>query len=93
MTRLSPDERRSALLDAGQAVFAARPFEAVSMAELARAAGVSKGLVYHYFDDKNAIASLGVSLRPDRFYRKANLKARLVHSHPVHMHGIWRAPW
>jgi len=52
MTRLSPDERRRALLDAGQAVFAARPFEAVSMAELARAAGVSKGLVYHYFDDK-----------------------------------------
>ena len=54
MARLSPDDRRDHLLDAGQAVFAEKPFEAVSMAALARAAGVSKGLVYHYFGDKQA---------------------------------------
>jgi len=52
MTRLSKPERHAQLLAVGRGVFAARPYDAVSIDELAAAAGVSKGLLYHYFPDK-----------------------------------------
>lgn len=54
MARLSKPERREQLLAVGRRVFAERPYEAVSIDELAQAAEVSKGLLYHYFPDKRA---------------------------------------
>ncbi len=49
--RLGPDERRRQLIDAAHAVFAQRPYEQVTLEEVARAAGVRRGLLYHYFPD------------------------------------------
>src|SRR3954469_23272450 len=51
-SRLQTDERRRQLLEAGARVFTERPYDDVSMAELAREAGISKGLLYHYFPSK-----------------------------------------
>src|SRR5690349_7030029 len=53
--RLSPDDRRAQLLDLAVRMFAERPYDDFSMDELAAAAGVSKGLLYHYFDSKRSL--------------------------------------
>src|SRR5689334_12748736 len=50
--RLTVDERRSQLLDLGRRLFNARPYDAISIDEIAAAAGISKGLLYHYFPSK-----------------------------------------
>lgn len=50
--RLLVDERRAQLLALGLSLFAERSYDEVSIDELARAAGVSKGLLYHYFPTK-----------------------------------------
>jgi AcrR family transcriptional regulator len=51
-SRLQTDERRRQLLEAGARVFTERSYDDASMAEVARAAGISKGLLYHYFPSK-----------------------------------------
>jgi AcrR family transcriptional regulator len=51
-TRLDVDERRRRLLETGAKVFTERPYDEVSMAAVAREAGISKGLLYHYFPSK-----------------------------------------
>ena len=51
-TRLQVDERRRQLLEAGAALFAEHAYEEISMRDIARAAGVSKPLLYHYFPSK-----------------------------------------
>jgi AcrR family transcriptional regulator len=51
-SRLDVDERRAQLLALGLAMFSERSYDEVSIDELARAAGVSKGLLYHYFPTK-----------------------------------------
>ena len=51
-TRLDVDERRRQLLEAGARAFTERSYDDVSMSDIARAAGISKGLLYHYFPSK-----------------------------------------
>ncbi len=51
-TRLDVDERRRQLLELGRELFAAHSYEELSMADIARAAGISKALLYHYFPSK-----------------------------------------
>jgi AcrR family transcriptional regulator len=53
--RLTPDARRAELLDAGERVFAAKPYEDVSIEDIAETAGVSKNLLYHYFAGKREL--------------------------------------
>ena len=50
--RLSTDARREQLLTAGAQLLAERPYAEVSIEDIAAAAGVSKGLLYHYFPTK-----------------------------------------
>jgi AcrR family transcriptional regulator len=50
--RLETDERKAQLLELGMRLFAERTYDEISMDDLAREAGVSKGLVYHYFKTK-----------------------------------------
>lgn len=45
-------DRRDSILDAARAAFARGGFEGTSIADIARAAGVSDGLVYRYFASK-----------------------------------------
>jgi AcrR family transcriptional regulator len=51
-TRLDVDERRRQLLELGRELFARHSYEELSMAQIARAAGISKALLYHYFPSK-----------------------------------------
>lgn len=52
-TRLEPEERKQQLLLFGREYFAESPRDGASMSEIARLAGVSKGLLYHYFGDRH----------------------------------------
>jgi AcrR family transcriptional regulator len=47
--------KRRQILDGATKVFLEKGFDAASMGEIARAAGVSKGTLYVYFDDKQAL--------------------------------------
>jgi AcrR family transcriptional regulator len=49
------DEMRRRLLDAAGEMFAARGYAATGMRDLAAAAGVSTGSLYHYFPDKRTL--------------------------------------
>ena len=51
-TRLSPTERRAQLLDLGLVLLAERGLDDLSIDVLAEHAGISRGLLYHYFSDK-----------------------------------------
>jgi AcrR family transcriptional regulator len=51
--RLSVDDRRDELMKACLGLIGTRPWDEVSMADVARAAGVSKPLLYHYFSTKS----------------------------------------
>ena len=73
-TRLGVDERRAQLLELGTELFARYGYEELSMAKIARAAGISKALLYHYFPSKQAYfaaaleraaAELAEATRPD----------------------------
>jgi AcrR family transcriptional regulator len=51
-TRLDIDMRRQQLVEIGMELFANRPYDDVWVEEIAAAAGVSRGLLYHYFPTK-----------------------------------------
>jgi len=51
-TRLPVDERREQLLKLGAELFARHSFGELSMSRIAREAGISKALLYHYFPSK-----------------------------------------
>lgn len=50
--RLDVDERRRQLIKVGGRLFSDRSFDDISIGEIAEAAGISKGLLYHYFPSK-----------------------------------------
>lgn len=62
-TRLSTEHRRRQLLGVAQRLFANRPFDEVGIDDVASAAEVSPGLIYHYFGGKRelylAVVELG----------------------------------
>ncbi len=47
--RMAPGDRREAILDAAQGLFMALGWEAVTIADVLEAAGISKGGFYHHF--------------------------------------------
>jgi len=51
-TRLENDERRRRLLELGARLFTEHAYDEISMSQIARAAGISKALLYHYFPSK-----------------------------------------
>jgi AcrR family transcriptional regulator len=53
-TRLDVEERRRRLLELGTELFARHDYDTLSMAAIAREAGISKALLYHYFPSKQA---------------------------------------
>ena len=51
-TRLSPEQRREQLLDLGVRLLGSRSVDELSIDLLAEEAGISRGLLYHYFGSK-----------------------------------------
>src|SRR5712671_7375312 len=54
LERQDRDKRRQ-IMEGARAVFLAQGFDAASMNDIARKAGVSKGTLYVYFDSKEAL--------------------------------------
>ena len=54
-SRLEPEDRRLQIVEAARPLYAERPYDAVSMTELAVAAGVTRGLINHYFGSKREL--------------------------------------
>jgi AcrR family transcriptional regulator len=52
-TRLAPDQRRTQLLDLGVSLLATRSLDELTIDVLAEEAGISRGLLYHYFGNKH----------------------------------------
>src|SRR3954470_2880649 len=51
-TRMSPEGRREQLLELGTQLLSTRTLEEISIEVLAEEAGISRGLLYHYFGNK-----------------------------------------
>jgi AcrR family transcriptional regulator len=51
-TRLSPQARRAQLIDLGVEMLATRRLDELSVELIAKAAGISRGLLFHYFPSK-----------------------------------------
>ncbi|MEV0251754.1 TetR/AcrR family transcriptional regulator [Nocardia sp. NPDC050712] len=51
------EQRRTALMDAALAVFAAKGVDGASIKNIAAEAGVTPGLVYHYFESKTHLVT------------------------------------
>ena len=54
-TRLEHEERREQILSCARRLFSERTYAAVSAEEIARAAGVARGLLHHYFGTKREL--------------------------------------
>ncbi len=53
--RLDPATRREQILDAANTLFAERGYEEVTIEDIARSAGVARGLVHHYFGGRKEV--------------------------------------
>ncbi len=53
--RLPPDDRRQALINSALKLFNTRPFDEVSVDDIAADAGMSRPLVYHYYGGKAGV--------------------------------------
>ena len=56
--RKAPEQRRDEIVSAAADVFVERGVDGASMADVARAAGVAKGLLYHYFSSKDELLTV-----------------------------------
>ena len=54
-SRLDPGQRREQILDAANALFAERGYDEVSVEDIAGSAGVTRGLVHHYFGGRKEV--------------------------------------
>ncbi|HCS60032.1 MAG TPA: TetR family transcriptional regulator [Microbacterium sp.] len=63
--RLTPDERRTQFLALGVNFLADHPLDDLTIEELARQAGVSRTLVFHYFESKQGMHRAVVTMARD----------------------------
>lgn len=63
--RLTPEERRTQLLAAGVSFLADHALDGLTMDELARRAGVSRALAFHYFDSTQGMHRAVVTMARD----------------------------
>lgn len=68
-TRLAPDERRAQLVALGVAALVDRPLESLTLEHLAAQAGVSRGLLFHYFGSKKGLHREVVTVARDSMLR------------------------
>ncbi|WP_411142623.1 TetR/AcrR family transcriptional regulator [Streptomyces sp. x-80] len=65
-TRLTPDQRREQLVEIGREMLADRSLDELPTDEVARRAGISRGLLFHYFDSKHDFYRAVVRAECDR---------------------------
>ncbi|MFF4803124.1 TetR/AcrR family transcriptional regulator [Streptomyces sp. NPDC001351] len=64
--RLSTEERREQLLSVGARLFSESPYDEVWIEQVAEIAGVSRGLLYHYFPTKRDFFAAVVERQSER---------------------------
>ncbi|MEU0246551.1 TetR/AcrR family transcriptional regulator [Streptomyces sp. NPDC006235] len=67
--RLSTEERREQLLAVGARLFSESPYDDVWIEQVAEIAGVSRGLLYHYFPTKRDFFAAVVERESERMLR------------------------
>ncbi|MCB9680816.1 MAG: TetR/AcrR family transcriptional regulator [Alphaproteobacteria bacterium] len=65
-SRLTNDDRRAQLLELGERLFSQRAYDEISIDDIATEAGISKGLLYHYFGGKRAFYTAVVAQAAER---------------------------
>jgi len=68
--RLTAAARRAQLVEVGRRVFAKRGYEATTVEEIARAAGVSKPIVYEHFGGKEGLYAVVVDREMDALFQR-----------------------
>lgn len=68
--RLENDERRRRLIELGERLFIEHSFDEISMAQIAREAGVSKALLYHYFPSKQEFFVATLTTRAEELVQR-----------------------
>ena len=53
--RRAPEQKRASLMNAARVLFAQHGFDATSTLQIARAAGVSEGILFHHFGSKKGL--------------------------------------
>lgn len=84
-TRLAPDERRAQLVALGVAALANRPLEELSLDELCAQAGVSRGLLFYYFESKQGFHREVVRTARDSMLRATEPQADLPPLERLHV--------
>lgn len=87
--RVDPVERRRSIAEAVFRVTAERGVEAASLRDVAAEAGVSMGMVQHYFDTKDEMLLFALQYMRERI--ASRLQERLVHMPSVSLRDIVRA--
>jgi AcrR family transcriptional regulator len=68
--RLHSDERREQLVARATELFASHGYEELSMSRIAREAGISKALLYHYFPSKRQLFETALTAAADDLQRR-----------------------
>ncbi|MFL6145332.1 MAG: TetR/AcrR family transcriptional regulator [Labedaea sp.] len=68
--RLAPDERRRQLIGVGLAMLTTRPIHQITVDEVARTAGISRSLLFHYFPTKQEYHAAVVRAASRRLLRQ-----------------------
>lgn len=75
-SRLGVDERRKQLLDLALELFGNRSYDEISIDEIAKEAGISKGLLYHYFPSKRAFFVAAVEAAAERLLESTEVETQ-----------------
>jgi AcrR family transcriptional regulator len=73
--RLQVDERRRQLLERATGLFATHGYDELPMARIAKAAGVSKPLLYHYFPTKRQLFEAVLAQAAEQHLRRIDFDA------------------
>ncbi|WP_460747387.1 TetR/AcrR family transcriptional regulator [Nocardiopsis oceani] len=68
-TRMTQDERRRQLVGIGLSMLVERPIQELAIDEVAKEAGISRGLLFHYFPNKTAFHAAVVAAAGRRVVR------------------------
>ena len=80
-TYMAQDDRRQQLLAFGMRLFGEHSYEDVSIDDIARAAGISRGLMYHYFGSKRAFYTEVVRSAADQLIEALEPDPNLDNAH------------
>ena len=90
-TRLSPEERRSLILDHAAEIVAREGVANLSMDQVGREAGISKSLVYNYFPNLNELLTVLLERELRRLRREQSIAAENAETFEELVRGVTHA--